>query len=202
MKTKNIASGFIFPAAVFLAAVVWLIAFYLPTRQSIDKIKLDLADLRYKIEKDVPEELIQSIRMQADSLSAVLEKKENRIYRMADLSGLGPQIQSVAKKYNLALTALKPKFESLSTLNSDTSEIVELPISIEMKGKFGAFTRLLDDWSNLPFVVRADGFTLDREDKAKGIVNFQIQGVVFLMKEKVNATNRTTPGRTAGKTKP
>jgi Tfp pilus assembly protein PilO len=199
MNAKNVKYGFIAPLAVVLLAVALLVLFDIPARRDIKKVKGELAALEFKIKQDVPEPLIQKIQDDADSLSSVLKNMENKIYPMADLIGLGPKIQTIVKSYNLTLVALKPKYESLAALQTDTADISELPITIEIKGKFPAFAKFVDDLTKLPFAIKADEFVLNREDRETAVVDMEIKGVLFLRKAGVNAENRANPGNAVGK---
>lgn len=199
MNAKNVKYGFIPPVAIVFLAVALLVLFDIPARREIKKMKGELAVLEYKIKQDVPELLIQRLQTIADSLSLVLKNKENKIYPMADLIGLGPKIQTIVNRYNLTLIALKPKYESLITLQTDTAEISELPITIEIKGKFASFAKFIDDLTKLPFAIKADEFALNREDREKAVVDIEIKGVLFLRKAGVNAENRASSGNPVGK---
>ena len=182
MKSKKIQTGFILPLIVLLGAVAWFFIYHQPTQKKIGNVKRELAALKEKIKKDVPETIIQSVARQSDSLSAALESRKRRIFPYSDLINFGDAVQPVAKKYGLTLVSLKPDYKSLSILESDTSEICELPISIETEGKFEAFAKFANDLSVLPFALRVDEFFIERIDKQTGQINFEIKGVVFLRK--------------------
>jgi Tfp pilus assembly protein PilO len=192
MKSKKIQTGFILPLIVLLGAVAWFFIYHQPTQKKIGKVKRELSALKEKIKKDVPEALIQSIAMQSDSLSSTLESRKSRIFPYSDLINFVDEVQPVAKKYGLTLVSLKPDYGSLTALEADTSEICELPISIQTEGKFEAFAKFADDLSVLPFALRVDDFFFERLDKQTGQVNFEIKGVVFLRKAVVK------PGRGEG----
>jgi len=196
MKPKKIQIGFILPLAVLLGAVAWFFVFQQPKMKKIQTVQKDLAALREKIKKDVPESLIQSVQRQSDSISVVLESKKSRIYPFSDLIHFGDAVQPVVKKYGLTLVSLKPDYKSLPALEADTSEICELPISFQVQGKYDAFTKFMDDLANFPFAVRADEYFIDRLDKETKQVNFEVKGVVFLRKTaaKPGASPSTSPG--------
>jgi hypothetical protein len=197
MNISNIKYGFIPPLALILAAAGLFVVVDLPARRGITRIKNDLAVLEQKIRQDVPEQLIEKTQSESDSLSSVIAGISARIFPMTDLTGFGPKIQSITRNYDLTLVALKPKYESLASLQTDTAEIVELPISLVMSGKFGAFTKFADDLPRLPFAVRADEFVLTRQDRETAIVEFEIKGVLFLRKAGVNSEGRGAPGGAA-----
>jgi len=187
MTAKTLKIGFVFPLLTVLAAVAWLMLYHFPTRAKINKIKNELIVLENKVRKDVPENRIQAMQKEADSLVIVLQNKENRIYPMQELVGIGGIIQPLMKSYNLALLSLKPKYESLATLQQDTAEIAELPIAFELKGRFHAFAKFMDDINKLNIAMKADELTLVRENREATDVNIEIKGVVFLKKARVNA---------------
>jgi hypothetical protein len=197
MNMKNVKFGFVPPLVIIVAAIGLFMLVDMPSRRGITKVKNDLAVLDLKIKQDVPEQLIQKIQNDSDSLSAVIKGIENRIFPMADLAGFGPKIQSIARNYDLNLVALKPKYESLDALEADTSEFAELPISLVLSGKFSAFAKFADDLSRLPFAVKADEFVLTRLDRATAVVEFEIKGVLFLRKAGVNSGSRESPGGAA-----
>jgi Tfp pilus assembly protein PilO len=196
MKPTKIQTGFILPLAVLLATVAWFFVFHQPKMKKIRACERELAELREKIGKDVPESLIQSVQKQSDSILVVLESKKKRIFPFSELIRLGDTVQPVVKKYGLSLVALKPDYKSLPALEADTSEICELPISIQVEGKYDAFTRFMDDLAVLPFVVRVDDYFIDRLDKETRQINFEIKGVIFLRK------TAAKPGGSAGSYSP
>lgn len=172
---------------VLLGAVAWFFIYHQPARKKIGTIKQELIALKEKIKKDVPESLIQSIARKSDSLSAALESGKMRIFAYSDLIHFGDAVQPVAKKYGLILVSLKPEYKNLASLESDTSEICELPISVQTEGKFEAFAKFADDLSALPFALRVDDFFIERLDKQTGQINFEIKGIVFLRKAVVKS---------------
>jgi len=188
MKSMKIQTGFILPLIVLLGAVAWFFIYHQPTQKKIGNVKRELTALKEKIKKDVPETIIQSVARQSDSLSAALESRKMRIFPYSDLINFGDAVQPVAKKYGLTLVSLKPDYKSLAILESDTSEVCELPISIETEGKFEAFAKFANDLSVLPFALRVDEFFIERIDKQTGQINFEIKGVVFLRKAAVKPT--------------
>jgi len=182
MKPKKVQTGFILPLAILLGAVAWFLVFQQPKMKKIRTIEHELGALREKIRKDVPESLIQSVQRQSDSISVSLESKKKRIFAFSDLIHLGDVVEPAVKKYGLTLVALKPDYKSLPALVADASEICELPISIQVEGKYEAFTKFMDDLAVLPFAVRADDYYIERLDKETRQANFEIKGVVFLRK--------------------
>jgi Tfp pilus assembly protein PilO len=187
MKAKKIQTGFILPLVVILGAVAWFFVFHQPSRDKIRVIKQELVLLKEKIRKDVPESLIQSVQRQSDSISVALESKKTRIFPFSELIHFGDAVQPVVKKYGLTLVSLKPDYKSLAALEADTSEICELPISIQVEGKYDAFTKFMDDLATLPFAVRVDDYFIDRLNKETKLVNFEVKGVVFLRKAVVKS---------------
>ena len=182
MKPTKVQTGFILPLAMLLATVAWFFVFHQPKMKKIKAYERELVELREKIRKDVPESLIQSVQRQSDSIRVVLESKKKRIFPFSDLIRLGDTVQPVVKKYGLTLVALKPDYKSLPALEADTSEICELPISIQVEGKYDAFTEFMDDLAALPFALRVDEYFIDRLDLQTRQINFEIKGVIFLRK--------------------
>jgi Tfp pilus assembly protein PilO len=199
MKVKNVTYGFALTLALFIAAAAWIFLLVSPLKRQIRTYKDQLATLDRKIKQDVPESLIQTIEKQADSLSTVMESRRNRIYPMADLIHLGPAMQAMVRKYDLSLIAVKPDYNSLSTLESDTSEITTLPLTFTVKGPYAAFTRFADDLTRLTYAVRADDFFMNKPEKESGALTIEIKGVVFLRKTGVKAAGSEMVSSVAAK---
>jgi len=187
MKPKKVQTGFILPLVVILGAVAWFFVYYQPTSKKIQTVNRELAVLREKIKKDVPESLILSVQRQSDSILVSLENRKTRIYPFSDLIRFGDAVEPVVKKYGLALVALKPDYKSLPALEADTSEICELPISFEVSGKYDAFTKFMDDVPVWPFAVRVDEYFITRMVKETREVDFEVKGVLFLRKATVKS---------------
>jgi Tfp pilus assembly protein PilO len=199
MKAKNVTYGFVLTFVLFIAAAAWVFFYLTPLNRQIRTHREQLATLDRKIKQDVPESLIQAIEKQADSLTVVLESRRNRIYPMADLIHLGPAMQSMARKYDLSLIAVKPEYNSLTTLEADTAEITTLPLTFVVKGPYAAFTRFADDLTRLNYAVRADDFFMNKPEKESGALTIEIKGVVFLRKAGVKAAGHEMVSSVAAK---
>jgi Tfp pilus assembly protein PilO len=190
---KNIQTGFLFFVVVFISAILWFFIYYTPARKEIGKIRSELEVLDRKIRQDIPEERIFAVQQEADSLTAALRQRKIRVYPMTDFMLLGRRVQETLNKYDLTLVSLNPKYETLEEIQRDTVEIVELPMTIVLKGRYSGFSRFIDQLADLPFVIRADAFDLQRQDISKSDVQFSVQGVIFLIKTTAAPKPRTVP---------
>jgi Tfp pilus assembly protein PilO len=190
---KNIQTGFLFFIIVFIGAIVWFFIYYTPTRAETGKIQSELKVLDRKIKQDIPEARIFAVKREADSLSQSLQQRKNRIYPMTEFMLLGRRVQDAINPYDLTLVSLNPKYERLEEIQRDSAEIVELPMTIVLKGGYTGFTRFFDHQADLPFVIRADAFNLKREDVAKTDVLFSLEGIIFLRKTTTGPKPQAVP---------
>jgi Tfp pilus assembly protein PilO len=190
---KNIQTGFLFFVLVFIGAIVWFFIYYTPARKEIGKIRKELEVLDRKIKQDIPEERIFAVQQEADSIMVTLRQRKTRVYPMTDFMMLGKRVQETLNPFDLTLVSLNPKYEKLEEIQRDTVEIVELPITIVLKGRYSGFSRFIDQLADLPYVIRVDTFDLQRQDIAKSDVQFSINGVIFLIKTTAGPKPRAVP---------
>ncbi|MBN2201357.1 hypothetical protein JW777_05335 [bacterium] len=193
MNKKSVQTGFLFFLIVFIGSITWFFIYYMPTRREIKTTRANIAVLNRKIKQDIPETRILAVKQEADSLNASLVRRKSRIFPMSDFLLLGRRFQDAINKYDLTLVSLTPQYEKIEHVQRDTAEIAELPMTILLKGRYSGFSRLLDDQSEWPFVIRADAFDLQREDVAKSTALFTLDGVIFLRKETTGPEPRTVP---------
>jgi len=196
-KGLNI-SGFVLPGLLIVASIGLLVFVHSDYTKKIRETRDQLNVLEGKVKKDIPERHIRAMQRATDSLVVVLQRERRRIYPIEDLIQIGTRLQAIAKRYNLTMTALTPKYSSLINLDTDTSGIAELPVTVTLKGKFSGFTKLMDDLANLEFAVKVQYLSMVRQDEQTATVVIELKGEVFLRNAGKN--EEPIPNVTARKT--
>jgi hypothetical protein len=194
MKSSAITKGFIFSILTVCGTVLWFVLVWTPNRRQFKEAKFSVQFLEGKIKKDIPESQIVAIQTLADSLSTALSQKQSRIYPADGMNDLVHFIQTTVKPYDMTVVTVRPKYEKLADLERDTSQAAELPATVEVKGRFSGFTRLMDDLDRLPLAFKVNTVDMYRQDADKAIVDIELQGVVFL--RKAGETHGTNAGTT------
>jgi hypothetical protein len=199
MKSSALAKGFVFPLLALFGIILWVVLFWTPNRRLVKETKFSVKFLESKIKKDIPESQIQAIQNLVDSLGADFNKKESRVYPAEEMGDLVHFIQTSFKPYDLTVVTVRPVYENLAALENDTTGTAELPATVEVKGRFAGFTRLMDDLDGLPFAFKVNSVDLYREDAEKASVDIELKGIVFLRKsganQGINAGTADTTGR-------
>jgi hypothetical protein len=199
MKSSSLIRGFLLPLMTVLGIVLWILLFWTPNRQRIRDSKAGVVFLEAKIKKDIPERQILAMKNLADSLRMVLQRKETRIYPADQLTGLGKSLQTAMKKYDLTLTMVRPNYENLKDLESDSAGTAELPAAVEMTGTFSGFTRLMDDLDNFPFAFKVNSVDLYRSKIETAALEVVLKGIVFMRKTRPYPEKDAKPADADGK---
>jgi hypothetical protein len=143
-----------------------------------------IVELEEKERQEIPESKIRLMQGLIDSLSASFERRMDRIYPEEDFLKLGDTLEKVCKSYDLKLTSIIPDFKGLSQLIEGKTDISELPITIELTGRFLDLGSFIDDLDHLPFIIKLNEVNLEKQVENQYNLKITLQGVIFLRKER------------------
>ncbi|MBN2522998.1 MAG: type 4a pilus biogenesis protein PilO [Bacteroidales bacterium] len=176
---------------IFIVPVVCLVVFAIvlslyvnPQHVKIRDMENQLDVLHGKGDKMVPEAKILAQETIVDSLQQAVKDLKDRLYPVAEFSDLGKAIANSVRRFNLQLMTLTPDYSKLNLIQQEGQEITELPITINMTGKFMQFAHYLETLSDFPY-VKATEVNLRRSKETSNDVVIEIKGVV-IFKNKVN----------------
>lgn len=171
-------SSYILSALLLAILVVWFVFFYYPKRVEIDKIKLDIKEMRHDLatasQANVDIEKIEGKFLQEQKS---LEEVRSRFVEKDDLAKVSRKIEEFARGYNLRLTDFAPVFEDYF---ADTSKgaIKALPLAITVRGRYLDIGKFIENWENLPFYLEPKGIMIQRvtpfTNDLKAIISSQL----------------------------
>jgi Tfp pilus assembly protein PilO len=173
---------------VFVVVLIigWTVGIYMPGKQDIDQLQGKLDTLLKKGKDQITEGRLQVMMDVVDSLGKDLIAGMNRIYPEEQLLDLGRAIDNIARKFDLALMSVAPDYSSLSLFKDDQAEISELPMMMELSGKFQQMARFLDSVPEFPFVLRVTEMKILKGEQSSSGLTFELRGVIVLRKERSN----------------
>ncbi|MBN1781614.1 type 4a pilus biogenesis protein PilO [bacterium] len=184
---NNWVKSVIAPVAAIVLLIVAVTLVYKPGKLEILALRERLAVLEGQGEKLIPEERIRNEQAKVDSLRAIVADMKDRLYPVAEFAELGKAIESNGRKFDLRLVILTPDYSKLNLIQQEGQEITELPITINMQGRFMQFARYLEKLSEFPY-VKATEVNLSRMEDGSSI-EIEIKGIV-IFKNSVNEPNK------------
>ena len=152
-----------------------------PSNQKKIELEAELDILRGKTKRGVEEIKIINMEQAVDSLTAVLIDIKDRLYPAEEFDGLGKAIQKSGTQLSLQLIDVKPDYPKLKQLNNSSDEVVELPVTITLRGKFLQFARFLEHLSEFPY-VKALEISIRHTENHEATIDGIIYGQVIFKK--------------------
>lgn len=180
----------ILPVVCLVIFIAVMIVYVKPQRAKINEMQDELDILLGKGDKMVPIEKIMAQEAIVDSLRQLIEDVKDRLYPVAEFGELGEAIENSGRRFNLRLVTLTPDYSKLNLIQKDGEEITELPITIDMEGRFLQFAQYLERLSEFPY-VKAREVNLYRSDKKvrSDEIVIEVKGVV-IFKNKLNQKSK------------
>jgi len=174
------------PAVTFVLFLMWMMFSYMPLSKHRSQLKHKIEVLEKREKEKISEKEFMSMKTLVDSLEARLRRGKERFYPAENLLDLGREIEEIVRKYDISLMSITPNYPSLAIFKDSQSSIVELPLSVQLQGRFISFAKFLDDIPHLPFILRVNEVTLKVEEKSANSITIIFQGVIVLDKERKN----------------
>ena len=175
------------PAATFVLFLIWVVFSYMPLSKQGSQLKHKIEVLEKREKSKISEQELMSVNTLVDSLEARLKRGKKRFYPAENLLDLGREIERIVKKYDISLVSITPNYPSLAIFKDSQSSVVELPLAVQLQGRFTAFTKFLDAIPHLRFILRVNEVTLKVEEKSANRITIVFQGVIVLDKERKNS---------------
>ncbi|MCD6116311.1 type 4a pilus biogenesis protein PilO [bacterium] len=175
------------PSVTVVLFLIWAVFSYMPLSKQGSQLKHKIEVLEKREKAKISEQELMSVNTLVDSLEARLKRGKKRFYPAENLLDLGREIERIVKKYDISLVSITPNYPSLAIFKDSQSSVVELPLAIQLQGRFTDFTKFLDDIPHLPFILRVNEVTLKVEEKSASRITIVFQGVIVLDKERKNS---------------
>ena len=192
---KDLKKLLYLPGIVLVLIIFWILGFYLPIEGQSKVLNQRLNTLQGKVQDNVPEIKVQMLQIIVDSMKVRLDDKKSRLYPEEELLNLGKEIEKSCRQYGLTLKSIRPDYKSLAQIADINSELIEMPLSFQMEGKFSQFTAFLDAIPAQDYVFHLNGFEVFKEAENSRILTIELKGVFLLRK---NQNNNQSPLALAG----
>jgi len=159
--------------------VVWFVFFYYPKSIEIDKIKLQIKEMRHDLASASQANVdIQKIENKLLEEEKALEEARSRFVEKDDLATVSRKIEDFARGYNLKLTDFAPVFEDYFA-DTSKNEIKVLPLAITVRGKYLDIGRFTENLGSLPFYLEPKGIMIQRFSPASNDLKATISSQLY-----------------------
>jgi len=176
----------IIPVLTVFVVFLWFMAVFSPLKKQGSELKNKIDVLLQRERAKISDKELEAVRILVDSLEKRIERGEKKFIPEENLLDFGREIEKILNNYNISLVSITPNYPSLAIFKDNTSAVVELPIRLEMRGRFLSFAKFLDSVPDLPFILRTTEVTIKVEEKSSKAVTIILQGVIVLTKERKN----------------
>ncbi|RKY81045.1 hypothetical protein DRQ07_04830 [candidate division KSB1 bacterium] len=176
----------IIPALTVFVVFLWFMAVFSPLKKQGSELKNKIDVLLQRERAKISDKELEAVRVLVDSLEKRIERGERKFIPEENLLDFGRGIEKILGNYNISLVSITPNYPSLAIFKDNASAVVELPIRLEMQGRFLSFAKFLDNVPDLPFILRTTEVTIKVEEKTSKAVTIILQGVIVLTKERKN----------------
>ena len=172
------------PALTVIICVAWFMLIHMPLQKSSSRFiqKIDVLEQREKAQ--ISEEQLQTVQMLVDSLEKQIARNTEKFYPADHLLDLGREIEDIVETYDIRLVSITPNYPSLAIFKDSQSTVVELPLSVELQGRFMQFAEFLDNLQSLPFTFNVNEVTLEVRKESTKSIAIILKGVIVLDRER------------------
>ena len=183
---KDLKKLLYLPGIVLVLIVFWILGFYLPIEGQSKVLNQRLNTLQDKVQDNVPEIKVQMLQIIVDSMKVRLDDNKSRLYPEEELLNLGKAIEKNCRQYGLTLKSITPDYKSLAQIADNNSEVIEMPLSFQMEGRFSQLTAFLDAIPGQDFVFHLNGFSIFKEAENSIVLTIELKGIFLLRKSQNN----------------
>ena len=152
---------------------IWYYFIYVPQLNTLSKLETSLLEYGNKVHmaQNAKVNLI-NIRKRYQIVQNRLEEERAKFVRKKDLGTVTKTLQKLAREYNLKLVDFSPGFRDY--FEKQNEQIIPLPLSITLVGRYLAIGKFIEAWMNLPFYLIPESIILEKLDKN----GYDIQAVI------------------------
>ncbi len=183
---NNLKKLLYLPGIVLVLIIFWVLGFYLPIEGQSKVLNQRLNTLQGKVQDNVPEIKVQMLQIIVDSMKVRLDANKARLYPEEELLDLGKEIEKSCRQYGLTLKSITPDYKSLAQIADLNSELIEMPLSFQIEGRFTQLTAFLDAIPRHNYVFHLKGFNVFKEADNSRVLTIDLEGVFLLRKSQNN----------------
>ncbi len=150
-------------AVIVLIIVGWFFLYYSPQQAAITRMERETEDILRRINvASSSSSQINELKDEIARLTEDLREKQSKIIPKDSLLFMENELRKLAQENKLEIVSIVPEHEAL--FQSDTSLIIRLPITMELKGKFFDFGNFLENMRELPFMIQESEVAMRTDD--------------------------------------
>ncbi len=169
-------------ALVVSLLIGWYIFVYMPQLNKLNTIDMKLLEVKNKVQ------IAQKAKTNLDNIKDKFSKEQNRLekerskfVKKEELGKVTKQLQRLARNYNLKLLDFSPNFQDY--FKEKEEQIIPLPISILVEGRYIQVGKFIEKWEQLPFYLIPESIVIQLKDEKATAVQAAITSNLYTWNE-------------------
>jgi len=144
----------------------------------------------------VSPKVLDQLERDCRRLSRDIQEIEARLLPLEDMPQIAAQLWRLGREQGLRIESISPVFEAVfpseglpkgrqtgagqGKTSSDGQEIVQVPVLIQLRGRFGNLTRFLEAIPKAPFLFNVQEIAIETDPKTHPTLSIRVVGYLFL----------------------
>ncbi len=181
MKAIKILSAVLSTTALLI--FTWLIGWYLPAIDRIEKAQARLAGFSSRLNSaSTANRQLEEEERTYQNLLEIVREREKKLIDTDRLTGIAAVLNNELRAYNLKLIEVSPVVSRFMDIKEGKIDdvVTELPVDLRIQGNFMSFASLLKNMDNLPFTISTDAVRMKADRLKKGQLTIDLKAGLLI----------------------